>query len=192
MHYHCEIYLTSKEDVTEQVETVLEPYGEASDTIQETWWDWWQIGGRWTGIHVPDYKPETDPRNHERCTICHGTGFRHDALAEKAREGDPSYTCNACGTFNTETRKWEHSIPDKVGWRVKWPTNWAPFDDDVIEVEKMPVGLTCHTLIVFGVVYQQERWDGEKLIKEWDGNVAAQLVKLGIKTGYLVTVDYHD
>ncbi len=36
-----------------------------SDRNPEGYWDWYQIGGRWTGALNPEYKPEKDPANKE-------------------------------------------------------------------------------------------------------------------------------
>jgi hypothetical protein len=73
-------------------------------------WDWFQIGGRWTGA-LDGYKPEDDPNNQEQCFICGGTGMRSDELGNAARQADPSYTCNGC---------------QGKGSRVTWPTNYMP------------------------------------------------------------------
>jgi hypothetical protein len=71
-------------------------------------WDWWMIGGRWTGA-LSDYDPEKDPDNMERCPLCQGTGKRNDTLGRETRAKDPAYTCNGC---------------DGKGMRLKWPTEW--------------------------------------------------------------------
>lgn len=34
------------------------------------YWDWWTVGGRWTGVLKPDYDPEGDERNYSDCTLC--------------------------------------------------------------------------------------------------------------------------
>lgn len=73
-------------------------------------WDWYSVGGRWSGALDPAYDPETDQRNIETCQTCGGTGKRDDDLGRKARAEDPSYTCNGC---------------DGKGRSVKWPTQWA-------------------------------------------------------------------
>lgn len=74
-------------------------------------WDWHQIGGRWTGILVPDYHPETDPKNHQKCVVCGGKG--------KFRRKE----CHNCkGT----------------GFALAWPTEWAKFKGDILPVEKVP------------------------------------------------------
>ena len=72
-------------------------------------WDWYQVGGRWTGFFDPSYNPNTDPKNIETCKLCNGTGTRTDMVAENG--------CNGCkGT----------------GKHVKWPTSWARFGGDVM------------------------------------------------------------
>lgn len=77
-------------------------------------WDWWQIGGRWSGYFDPDYNPEEDESNFETCFVCGGTGMRSDALGQQRRESDPDFTCNGCG-----------SKPGPPGVTVKWPTHWV-------------------------------------------------------------------
>jgi hypothetical protein len=72
-------------------------------------WDWYQVGGRWSGQFDSDYDPATDPDNIETCFICRGTGMRNDTLGQEARAKDPNYTCNGCGGKGTS---------------VKWPTQW--------------------------------------------------------------------
>ena len=63
MHY-CVFVLyrgkVTKKNVNEVVAAMLEPYrGEL--------WDWWQVGGRWSGIlSKGKYDPETDPDNLDR------------------------------------------------------------------------------------------------------------------------------
>lgn len=60
------------------VESTANPKGE---------WDWWCIGGRWTG-GLTDADPAADPENFESCFICRGTGTRTDM---KVTNG-----CNNC------------------------------------------------------------------------------------------------
>jgi hypothetical protein len=33
-------------------------------------WDWWEVGGRFTGSLRPDYEPAHDARNYSDCTLC--------------------------------------------------------------------------------------------------------------------------
>lgn len=59
-------------------------------------WDFYQLGGRWTGAMVPEYDPKTDPDNIETCSMCNGTGLRMDDLGIEHRKKNPEYTCNGC------------------------------------------------------------------------------------------------
>ena len=70
-------------------------------------WDWWAIGGRWTG-ELTDYDPAKDPANTETCDLCHGTGVRTDMIVQNG--------CNGCvGT----------------GKSLKWPTQWKKYNGDM-------------------------------------------------------------
>ncbi len=57
MHYHCEIImppidpLFSIEKVHEHVTQVMAPFDENLEDNQHSFWDWWVIGGRWSGEH---------------------------------------------------------------------------------------------------------------------------------------------
>lgn len=74
-------------------------------------WDWWEIGGRWTG-NFGMYDAQKDPKNYEPCNICNGTGMRNDQIGIEARKADPKYTCNACSGTG-KTMKWRLEWPDK-------------------------------------------------------------------------------
>ena len=195
MHYHAEVWVPWELEsaASRFVESVLAPYRENEDG--EGWWDWYQIGGRYTGRHVPDYDPNTDPDNIETCDICNGTGFRTDKLGNKERAKTPSYTCNACGDFDRPVKGkitgWKHG-PAGAGKQVKWPTKWARFTGDIMEVKDLPESLTCYTLIVQGQVFQREIWTGDDFIGGgFDGLVVSVLKNLNVTRGHLVTVDYH-
>lgn len=78
-------------------------------------WDWWQIGGRYTGQMTPGYDPEKDPLNQEQCTLCHGTGKRADMEVANG--------CNGCRGKGIST---------------KWPTSWAEHAGDRVRVSDIP------------------------------------------------------
>ena len=125
MHYHAEIWIPDDVDWI-QLETLINdtmaPYNK--NFHDNGWWDWWQVGGRYSGRHQPGYNPEDDPRNIEDCKVCDGSGFRRDAIGNDARDKDPSYTCNGCGVFDPGLGKWRHS-KQGPGKSVKWPTQWV-------------------------------------------------------------------
>jgi len=75
---------------------------------------------------------------------------------------------------------------------LKWPGHFAPYIGDIIAVEYVKEDLDCFTLIVKEKVFQCEIWDGANFVEtDFDGNVSKKLAVLGIRDGYLVTVDYH-
>lgn len=82
-------------------------------------WDWWHIGGRYTGKLAPGYDPEKDPANWEECYMCAGTPGRclPAAITEPDEIGpDGRIPCNGCrGT---------------PGRKLKWPTSWVKFSGD--------------------------------------------------------------
>lgn len=87
--------LTSEEEVTR----LLAPYDESGKWFREgSHWDWWVIGGRWTGHLDPSYDPYADPANYETCQYCEGTGVTTQAVADKypayqTNVGKPCFQC---------------------------------------------------------------------------------------------------
>src|SRR6266581_3840490 len=106
----------------EAVAEALAPFEERWDDDTEEhsgWWDYWAIGGRWTGVWRPDYEAQDDPRNVDPrpCPICGGTGHRPD-IGNANREEYIAWCggCNGC---------------QGKGHQVKWPTEWVPIEADV-------------------------------------------------------------
>jgi len=118
MSHACLIVALSPEDLEraggdlkKAVAHQMEPFDENGQWFKEgSRWDWWVIGGRFTGRLRPGYDPMTDPANLETCWLCQGTGMRKDALGAEERRRDPAYTCNGC---------------EGKGKSVKFPTQWV-------------------------------------------------------------------
>lgn len=103
-HFVCLIVTPSKPTQAD-LSRILAPYKEDQN---ETKWDWWVIGGRWSGYFTPGYDPFNDPDNLEVCGCCAGTGVRKDSIAVNAgmhtkiinKPGHPRHGqkgwCNAC------------------------------------------------------------------------------------------------
>jgi hypothetical protein len=119
---------------SENLEVEQRPYGDPEpDGTYDTYgwnprgiWDWFTIGGRWTGhlaqlVTGQPYSPETDPANIEPCDYCDGTGVRRDGITPG--------TCNAC-LDTSDSTAWDK--PGR-GFRTKWPTQWVTRPDlDVV------------------------------------------------------------
>jgi len=149
--------------------------GELHDNERK--WDWYQLGGRWTG-HFDGYDPETDPANIEVCKWCVGTGKRDDAVGCQMRADNPEYSCNGC---------------QGKGKCVKWPTSWAPYAGDQIQVKdlKQPIKPTFATLRNGGWVEPNEHWaksPEEELVQHEEFEA---LIKSLPPETWLTIVDYH-
>lgn len=128
---HFPVLILVEEEVTRDtaedvVTPLLAPYDENGECFREgSRWDWWQIGGRWTGAIADGYEPADDIANYEQCDLCAGTGRRADwAKFEADSPGwlEWSGGCNGCMG---------------KGQRQKWPTQWAECADDVRRVSAM-------------------------------------------------------
>ena len=102
----------NQDDAKAQVEEFLNDY-------EGDVWDWYQIGGRWTGT-LDKYDPEKDENNIEICELCKGSGQRNDSLGKQARQKNPEYACNGC---------------QGKGKSVKWPTAWKEHNGDILPLK---------------------------------------------------------
>lgn len=183
MSHFCLLVITETKPTEGDLAQLLAPWDE-NDGVEGAKWDWFQIGGRWSGELNPDYDPQTDPQNIETCFCCGGTGKRNDALGQKARREDPTYTCNGC---------------QGKGTSVKWPTDWrtdAPGNQ--CQVKDLPANtpLTPFALLRDGKWY--ERGDmgwfaavaNEKPQEKWAEEVGNLTSNLPPET-WLTIVDCH-
>ncbi len=104
-------------DVRREVELLAGPDGEAHWHNPDGLWDWFQIGGRWTGV-LSGYRPADDPELMRTCRWCAGTGRRDDEVGRERRAADPAFTCNGC---------------DGRGEMPAWPTEWPRHHGDVLD-----------------------------------------------------------
>ena len=82
------------------IEWNMEPFNEHEWFGDGSRWDWYTIGGRYTGKFIPDYNPETDPDNIEVCWLCHGTGKRTDMVVFNG--------CNGCAGTGKKVKFTSH------------------------------------------------------------------------------------
>jgi len=152
-------------------------------------WDWYVVGGRWTGLFSKDYDPAKDPENIETCMVCAGSGSRDDKLGRDARAKDPSYKCNGC---------------QGEGKSVKWPTQWADHSGDIVPANKWLSLLDgdAKEFTPFAIVTPDGEWHekgkmgwwacvfDEKDKDEWRGQTA-ELVQKHANDHIAIVVDCH-
>ena len=114
-HYATLVFVPAgTSDVQAKVTELLAPYDENDEWFREgSRWDWWVIGGRFTGM-LDGYKPWEDERNYEPCRFCEGTGTTTQAVADQypayqEHVGKPCIQCNTPGRGDSEGR-----FPGKV------------------------------------------------------------------------------
>lgn len=104
-------------DVDSAVSHQMEPFDEngCDEMFEEgSRWDWWVIGGRWTG-KLTGYEPLKDRDNYDRCWLCEGTGSRPlspETMREISAAGHPviGNGCNGCmgtGWILKSARDWK-------------------------------------------------------------------------------------
>ena len=65
----------------DNVDVLLAPYDANNEWFRDgSKWDWWSVGGRWTGSLDEGYDPYKDSRNMHECWLCKGTGKRSDVV----------------------------------------------------------------------------------------------------------------
>jgi hypothetical protein len=150
-------------------------------------WDWYEIGGRWTGMFTAGYDPNKDPRNLETCPFCNGTGTRTDWPEGITQEWiDECNGCNAChGT----------------GQRVKYKL--ADFDGDILEMPKVIQSLMAQNDRPYAILTPEGEWaengemgwfgisNDEMTREEWYAQSMALMQKYDSNEYIGVVVDCH-
>ena len=124
MKMHFSVYVMHREtnDIKESIREILNPHIETDDG---GFWDWFQIGGRWTGA-LDGYDPEKDLFNHKKCDLCDGTGKRQNP----PNIGAGNYPCNGCKA---------------TGTMFVWPTSFRPHMGDTQPIFIVYAGMKFKT-----------------------------------------------
>lgn len=177
MSHACALVVTTHDDEPHAaVEKAMAPHQERDDGDRLVGtWDWWQIGGRYTGMFT-DYDPTQDRANMEQCDLCGGTGDRAEWRGEPP-EGQHPDGCNGC---------------QGKGVRVKWPTQWIDYEGDVTTARAaLESDFGCFALVMDGEFTERRAWNGEEFVEhsDFDGFVREKLTEAG--DARVIVVDYH-
>jgi len=175
MHFQIEVHLPTvprnRVEAEARLADVLAPF-------ENDYWDWWVIGGRWTGEH-DGYRPDKDPVNMKDCTCCNGTGDRPEwvtyvngvrtFLNDRGLSTDEEWSrqCNGCNGCHGTGREVSMSYADHA--------------EDIMPLSKIRKDLKAYAVVVEGDWIEGDRTPVLKTLKN-----------LGIKGGCLVTVDCHN
>lgn len=129
------------------------------------YWDWYQIGGRWSGV-LDGYDPETNPLNTEECGHCRGT---------KLNNGSET-PCAYC---------------EGKGVTPKWPTSWVPYKGDIAIVGDIKERRIPYTIVSDDKWLSKEKWNGKSFATTKDFTKKATKILDDNKENIAVVVDYH-
>jgi hypothetical protein len=161
----------TRETAADVVSPLLAPYDENGEWLAEgSRWDWWVIGGRWTGELTGDCDPRDDIANYEVCNLCGGTGERPDGLVRFGRGWVESVNgCNSC-----------------FGNGITLSGSFQAYDRDVAPLSSVSADFTPFAVVTpdgnwheqgrmgwFGCVWKDEQGDGEKPEVLWAAAVKA-------------------
>ena len=111
-HFPVIVMVPGDADVDAAVAKQLQPFDENGEWGRDgSRWDWWQIGGRFSGLLSPGYDPAKDPANIEDCDFCDATGTVAEATgasypAWRDLVGKPCPNCGASGKALKFTSEW--------------------------------------------------------------------------------------
>lgn len=212
MHHHLEIIMPPvADDVNAAVQSILEPFSENNDESRNTFWDWWQIGGRYSGSKI-EAAVGQDKIN----------AFQEELKRRKV-------TCSGLVWGKQELQPisqipmvdalWREMCPGGGDVCTMFKHSGNMMSGDICAYKDIPAGLTAYRLIFVAPKYESEKleakatysqsiWNGVNYEDtKWDGSVAAGIAahlekiksyqpdyaeKQTPKDDWIViTVDYH-
>jgi hypothetical protein len=183
MHYSCGVVVPATatyDDCDKLVTEAMAKFREEwSDDEHTGFWDWWVIGGRYTGVWTPDYEPRKDPRNitDETCHWCKGNGIQdREVFGYKAGE-----ECGNCLGSGKEP-----------AWSL------APHEGDLRPVQYVldlaaasERWILPYTIVIPDIaVIHREVWDGKDFVPSGTDEIKCEALQR-VSTAQIVMTDYH-
>ncbi len=211
MHYALEIIMPPVADVKAAIEEILLPFSENNEEARHSFWDWWQIGGRYSGkkteatVEAGKLKSFQDELIRRNVTVS-GVVFGKQELqpASQAEMVDALWREMCPGAGNV-CPMFKHSGERATG--------------DICAFKDLPPSLTAYKFIVAAPDYEGKKLEAVTMFSKdlwngvtheattWDGTVAAGVAmhleklsnyaeayaeKVKPQADWLVvTVDYH-
>lgn len=218
MHYHLEIVMPPVANIEEAVGVILKPFSECTDEEEESnthaFWDWWQLGGRYSGAKLEAHCGE---RLQEFRDWLHAEGVTVSGL----QFGKP--TLQPADQRAKIDAKWVEMFPKAGAICPLFDYSGKTMEGDACTVAEIPEALRAYSCIIAGPRYNGGKYDGPLEAKEllhksiwngcthqdttWDGGVRSAIAQhaerlknsaeeykaaLTIQPDWIVvTVDYH-
>lgn len=211
MHYSLEIVMPPVADVKAAIEDILRPFDENDDDSRHAFWDWWQIGGRYSGKKVEaTVAPEKmsafmDELKNRKVTVS-GLQFGKQELQPASQ-------------IPMVDALWQEMCPGAGSVCPVFQHSGERSGSDICTYKDLPPALTAYKVIFAAPDYKDEKleavsmfsqeiWNGVTHEKtNWDGTVASAITmhldkhqvykaeylqKITPQPDWLVvTVDYH-
>lgn len=216
MHYHLEVIMPPTDDVKAALEEILHPFNENGDKDDEDrsghpFWDWWQIGGRWSGQKLLHAFGE--PRIQAFRELL---ADRHITVSG-IQAGKPNLS--PAHQVELVNRLWRDHFPESPVKECPLFADYTGHDGDTMPLGQVALDFSCHHVIIAGAGYQEGTLTAQEMVIEkiwngvsyqpttWDGTLGAALdfasaKMVNYKEEYrasrtpqpdwlVVTVDYH-
>jgi hypothetical protein len=214
MHYHLEIVMPPTTDVMGAVTRIMQPFDENLPETDENksagFWDFWEIGGRWTGEKL------LCALGKERVRQFHKLLYDHNVTVSSFQAGKP--TLEPASQAEKVNALWNAVFPDAPVKECPLFDNYKGATGDIIQLGECPA-IECSHVIIAGLDYKGEALQALYMLRDsvwngvthqdtkWDGTLASALAEWSEKlAGYkeewraantpqpdwlAVTVDYH-
>lgn len=210
MHYHLEIIMPPTDDVKAVVAQIMAPFDENGEDQKHTFWDWYVIGGRWSGHKMLSRFPQ------DRINAFYASLNERKVTVSSLQAGKP--TLQPPEQAAMVDQMWREAFPEFPGKQCPLFDHYTGDHGNVCCINEMPTDLECDRVIIAvrlddGSIRAEymvsgKIWNGVNYVKTtWDETVfGAMKENAGRLVGYgeayrnrvtpapdwlVVTVDYH-
>lgn len=211
MHYHLEIIMPPTEDVESAVREIMKPFSENEDGNNNSFWDWYVIGGRFAGAKLNYDKSKEDAfyawLKEEGVTVsgvqCGKQELSPDTQALKVdakwAEMFPESGLDTCPLFAHYHDQYKDSLqPPDVALLGSVAKDLSASAVIVTRGDRMEAEYMIHQSMWNGVTHIDTKWDGlvlsaVEMCKERMENYKEEYKANNTPTDdwLCVTVDYH-
>lgn len=181
MHFHLEIIMPPAEDVEAALQEIMNPFDENSsheendDFSGHPFWDWWTIGGRWSGAKI-EAKVGADKLKEFKQKLT-DMDITISGLVYGKQEISPANQIPAVDAL------WNEMFPDSGSEKCTlFQHSGSLIDSDICRLDELPDGLMAAKVIIAAPqwydkigaenMFSKSLWNGVTHEKtRWDGNV---------------------
>src|ERR1700689_5540903 len=146
MHYHLEVIMPPADDVRVAITEIMKPFDEGEEDSHHPFWDWWVIGGRWSGNKLLSTVGSLD-QFYERLKAMKITVSSITCGKQTLSPPDQADKVNAL---------WNEIFPDAPMKECPLFDSYKGGDGDVMAYGELPTSIGCERVIVAAPNYKGE------------------------------------